>query len=386
MDRIKGPDSENMTTADNQTKAKTVQRNDDSRNKDAQILASLRRKNPDEARFDETSQPEDSSRTTSEESNLSNSKTRVEALRRSRTSSAPKEPMSSVSPTIRKLRHDLVEDADEERDSTVYDSRPQSRKTVYDDEGERVATSKNGYETRDAASLSDVMVVSDLHKGYQMGKKKVPVLRGVNLTVHKGEFLAVVGQSGSGKSTLLHLMGTLDTPDSGTIYFDGQRIDNLSIGQRDVLRNHFIGMIFQFYHLLPELTVFENVLAPLMIRDSVLGYLRKKRQYAREAEELLNLVGLSHRLKHRPNELSGGEMQRASIARALISNPHLLLADEPTGHLDSKASIGVLELLRELNEKKKLTVVMVTHDLGQAQDADRAIRIVDGQVVHESRS
>ncbi|MBR0224450.1 MAG: ABC transporter ATP-binding protein [Thermoguttaceae bacterium] len=230
------------------------------------------------------------------------------------------------------------------------------------------------------------MVVSDLHKGYQMGKKKVPVLRGVNLTVHKGEFLAVVGQSGSGKSTLLHLMGTLDTPDSGTIYFDGQRIDNLSIGQRDVLRNHFIGMIFQFYHLLPELTVFENVLAPLMIRDSVLGYLRKKRQYAREAEELLNLVGLSHRLKHRPNELSGGEMQRASIARALISNPHLLLADEPTGNLDSKASIGVLELLRELNEKKKLTVVMVTHDLGQAQDADRAIRIVDGQVVHESRS
>lgn len=386
MDRIKGPDSENMTTADNQTKAKTVQRNDDSRNKDAQILASLRRKNPDEARFDETSQPEDSSRTTSEESNLSNSKTRVEALRRSRTSSAPKEPMSSVSPTIRKLRHDLVEDADEERDSTVYDSRPQSRKTVYDDEGEHVATSKNGYETRDAASLSDVMVVSDLHKGYQMGKKKVPVLRGVNLTVHKGEFLAVVGQSGSGKSTLLHLMGTLDTPDSGTIYFDGQRIDNLSIGQRDVLRNHFIGMIFQFYHLLPELTVFENVLAPLMIRDSVLGYLRKKRQYAREAEELLNLVGLSHRLKHRPNELSGGEMQRASIARALISNPHLLLADEPTGNLDSKASIGVLELLRELNEKKKLTVVMVTHDLGQAQDADRAIRIVDGQVVHESRS
>lgn len=386
MDRIKGSDSENMTTADNQTKAKTVQRNDDSRNKDAQILASLRRKNPDEARFDETSQPEDSSRTTAEESNLSNSRSRVEALRRSRTSSAPKEPMSSVSPTIRKLRHDVVEDADEERDSTFYESRPQSRKTDYDDEGERVAASKNGYETRDATSLSDVMVVSDLHKGYQMGKKKVPVLRGVNLTVHKGEFLAVVGQSGSGKSTLLHLMGTLDTPDSGTIYFDGQRIDNLSIGQRDVLRNHFIGMIFQFYHLLPELTVFENVLAPLMIRDSVLGYLRKKRQYAREAEELLNLVGLSHRLKHRPNELSGGEMQRASIARALISNPHLLLADEPTGNLDSKASIGVLELLRELNEKKKLTVVMVTHDLGQAQDADRAIRIVDGQVVHESRS
>ncbi|MBR4103778.1 MAG: ATP-binding cassette domain-containing protein, partial [Thermoguttaceae bacterium] len=148
-------------------------------------------------------------------------------------------------------------------------------------------------------------------------------------------------------------------------------------------RNHFIGMIFQFYHLIPEMTTLENVLAPLMIRESFLGYWSKKREYVARAKELLALVGLSHRLKHRPNELSGGEMQRASIARALISNPRVLLADEPTGNLDSKASAGVLKLLRQLNEEQNLTIVMVTHDMSQAADADRAIRLVDGLVVPE---
>lgn len=233
------------------------------------------------------------------------------------------------------------------------------------------------------STASDLMVVSNLKKGYVKAKKLIPVLQGVDLTARQGELLAIVGQSGSGKSTLLHLMGTLDAPDSGTIHFDGQRIDNLSSAQRDVLRNHFIGMIFQFYHLIPEMTTLENVLAPLMIRESFLGYWRKKREYVARAKELLSLVGLSHRLKHRPNELSGGEMQRASIARALISNPRILLADEPTGNLDSKASVGVLKLLRQLNEEQNLTVVMVTHDMAQAADADRAIRLVDGLVVPE---
>ncbi|MBQ7813279.1 MAG: ABC transporter ATP-binding protein [Thermoguttaceae bacterium] len=227
------------------------------------------------------------------------------------------------------------------------------------------------------------MVVSNLKKGYVKGKKLIPVLQGVDLTARQGELLAIVGQSGSGKSTLLHLMGTLDAPDSGTIHFDGQRIDNLSAAQRDVLRNRFIGMIFQFYHLIPEMTTLENVLAPLMIRESFWGYWSKKREYVARAKELLALVGLSHRLKHRPNELSGGEMQRASIARALISNPRVLLADEPTGNLDSKASVGVLKLLRRLNEEQNLTIVMVTHDMSQAADADRAIRLVDGLVVPE---
>lgn len=234
-----------------------------------------------------------------------------------------------------------------------------------------------------STAAPDLMVVSNLKKGYVKAKKLIPVLQGVDLTARQGELLAIVGQSGSGKSTLLHLMGTLDAPDSGTIHFDGQRIDNLSAAQRDVLRNRFIGMIFQFYHLIPEMTTLENVLAPLMIRESFWGYWSKKREYVARAKELLALVGLSHRLKHRPNELSGGEMQRASIARALISNPRVLLADEPTGNLDSKASAGVLKLLRQLNEEQNLTIVMVTHDMSQAADADRAIRLVDGLVVPE---
>lgn len=233
------------------------------------------------------------------------------------------------------------------------------------------------------SSVSELLVVSNLKKGYVKGKKLIPVLQGVDLNVHKGELLAVVGQSGSGKSTLLHLMGTLDIPDSGTIHFDGQRIDNLPSAQRDVLRNRFIGMIFQFYHLIPEMTTLENVLAPLMIRDSIFGFLRKRSKYVDRAKELLDLVGLSHRLRHRPNELSGGEMQRASIARALITEPRVLLADEPTGNLDSKASLGVLELLRKLNKEKNLTIVMVTHDMSQARDSDRAVRIVDGMIVKE---
>ena len=144
-----------------------------------------------------------------------------------------------------------------------------------------------------------------------------------------------------------------------------------------------IGMIFQFYHLIPEMTMLENVLAPLMIRDSVFEYWRNRSKYIAKAKDILGLVGLSHRLKHRPNELSGGEMQRASIARALIAEPRVLLADEPTGNLDSKTSIGVLKLLRKLNEERNLTVVMVTHDMGQAAEADRAIRLVDGLVVPE---
>jgi len=142
-------------------------------------------------------------------------------------------------------------------------------------------------------------------------------------------------------------------------------------------------MIFQFYHLIPEMTTLENVLAPLMIRDSIFSYLRKRPNYVKRAKEMLDLVGMSHRLRHRPNELSGGEMQRVSIARALITEPRVLLADEPTGNLDSKASIGILKLMRRLNEEQKLTIVMVTHDMGQAQDADRAIRLVDGLVVPE---
>ncbi|MCL2349796.1 MAG: ABC transporter ATP-binding protein, partial [Planctomycetaceae bacterium] len=203
------------------------------------------------------------------------------------------------------------------------------------------------------------LVAIDLFKSYKKGKLNVPVLNGVNLGVRQGELLAIVGQSGSGKSTLLHLLATLDAPDSGSIHFDGQRIDSLSSGQRDLLRNRFIGMIFQFYHLIPEMTTLENVLSPIMIRESVWGYMTRRSVYKKQATELLERVGLAHRLHHKPNELSGGEMQRAAIARALIARPQILLADEPTGNLDSKSAKEVLELLHALNQEEKVTIVMV---------------------------
>lgn len=380
---------------------------DETKNSDARILATLRR------RPTASSTP-----TSSTEESRARGDSRAEALKRLVASNAPKEPISALSPALRDLRKELnsnvvttgssdatVDLIEAELESNVSKTSPNLRNVSdsFLDEGESGSSDKRRIdespfrpvvldrkaekiETPDSekkTDVSDLVVVSELRKGYVKGKKLIPVLQGVNLTVRKGELLAVVGQSGSGKSTLLHLMGTLDVPDSGTIHFDGQRIDNLPSAQRDVLRNRFIGMIFQFYHLIPEMTTLENVLAPLMIRDSILGYFRKRPEYVSRAKELLDLVGLSHRLRHRPNELSGGEMQRASIARALITNPRVLLADEPTGNLDSKASLGVLDLLRKLNQEKNLTIVMVTHDMSQAKDADRAVRIVDGWVVPE---
>lgn len=227
--------------------------------------------------------------------------------------------------------------------------------------------------------LDAQLSVCDLKKSYQKGPVIIPVLRGVSLNVYEGELLSIIGKSGSGKSTLLHLLATLDAPDEGEIYFDGQRIDNLGGLERDGLRNRYLGMIFQFYHLLPELTTLENVLAPLMIGHSVWGYLRHRREIFQKAKHLLNLVGLSHRLRHRPRELSGGEMQRAAIARALVSDPQVLLADEPTGNLDYGSGREILDLLRRLNAEQNLTIVMVTHDLSIAQMADRSVELVQGR-------
>jgi lipoprotein-releasing system ATP-binding protein len=219
-----------------------------------------------------------------------------------------------------------------------------------------------------------------LEKSYRKGKLVVPVLKGVDFSIREGGFVAVVGQSGCGKSTLLHLLGTLDAPDEGEIHFEGQRIDNLRPRSRDQLRNEHIGMIFQFYHLLPELSTLENVLAPIMIRYGVLNYWRHKRQHVERAKELLEMVKLDHRLTHKPRELSGGEMQRTAIARALIAQPKLLLADEPTGNLDQKTGGEILTLLKQLNRDHGLTVVMVTHDQAIAKQADHVVRLVEGKV------
>ena len=226
----------------------------------------------------------------------------------------------------------------------------------------------------------DQLHTIDLHKSYHKSSIEVPVLRGVSMSVRKGEFLAIVGQSGSGKSTLLHLLGTLDAPDMGEIHYAGQRIDNLKPSARDALRNRTFGMIFQFYHLLPELTTLENVLTPLMIRHGAWNYLRNRQKHRIRAEELLELVGLSHRLRHKPRELSGGEMQRAAIARALIVEPDLLLADEPTGNLDQGTGQEIIRILRTLNHQQNLTIVMVTHDRTIADQADRIVRLTSGRI------
>jgi lipoprotein-releasing system ATP-binding protein len=217
-------------------------------------------------------------------------------------------------------------------------------------------------------------------KTYWKGKIEVPVLAGVDLHVEEGEMIAVVGASGSGKSTLLHILGLLDVPDSGTVELDGARIDNVSERQRDRLRNGTFGFIFQFYHLLPELTALENVLAPQLIRHGLWSYTKERRRLRREGTELVERVGLGHRLTHLPAELSGGEMQRAAIARALAGRPSVLLADEPTGNLDAGNGQAVLDLLRDLNRERGVTMILVTHDQQIAQQTDRVVRLAEGRI------
>ncbi len=217
-------------------------------------------------------------------------------------------------------------------------------------------------------------------KTYRKGKNEVPVLRWVDLEVERGEMVAVMGASGSGKSTLLHILGLLDAPDAGTVMLEGNRIDDQSDRERDRLRNDTFGFIFQFYHLLPELTALENVLMPQLIRHSVWSYLANRRRLRHEGTELMERVGLGHRLSHLPAELSGGEMQRAAIARALAGRPKVLLADEPTGNLDADNGQGVLALLRDLNRERALTMILVTHDQHIAQQADRVVRLAEGRI------
>jgi lipoprotein-releasing system ATP-binding protein len=231
-----------------------------------------------------------------------------------------------------------------------------------------------------------ILAMPELHisavaveKAYRKGVHLVPVLHGVDISARKGEFLSIVGQSGSGKSTLLHLIGLLDGPDEGEIHLDGQRIDDLPARTRDELRNRVFGFVFQFYHLLPELSLIENVLSPLMIRHSVFSYWKQRRAFNDAAREMIDRVGLGHRLSHRPSELSGGEMQRAAIARALVARPEILLADEPTGNLDAGSGREIMDLLVRLNEQEALTIIMVTHDAAVAAQAHRTVRLKEGR-------
>ena len=224
--------------------------------------------------------------------------------------------------------------------------------------------------------------VRSLKKTYRLGKVDVPVLRGISLDVRDGEFLAILGASGSGKSTLLHLLGGLDRPDrtEHEITFAGTNLTNMSAGARDAFRNTSVGFVFQFYHLLPELTVLENVLIAAMIAHGRFTYTRRSSELREYATQLLNTVGLGHRLSHRPSELSGGERQRVAIARALMNKPRVLLADEPTGNLDRETGKTILDLFTSLH-KAGQTMVVVTHDSATAARADRIVRLRDGLVV-----
>ena len=227
---------------------------------------------------------------------------------------------------------------------------------------------------------SPLMRVRNVRKSYRSGGGMLEVLRGVDLDLEPGAFVAVIGQSGCGKSTLLHLMGLLDTPDSGEVHLDGTRIDNLPATRRDRLRNTAIGMVFQSYHLLPEFDSLENVLAPLLVRHGVVEWLRVRSEAKQRACALLERFGLGGRLHHKPRQLSGGEMQRVAIARALMARPRVLLADEPTGNLDEASGTGILDTLCELNQRDGLSIVLVTHDAAIARRADRIVRLVAGHV------
>ena len=225
-----------------------------------------------------------------------------------------------------------------------------------------------------------MLVADNLHKTYRRNADVVRVLQGVDLDVEVGEFLAIVGASGSGKSTLLHLLGTLDRPDAGTVTLEGKRIDNLGARDRDRLRNGTFGFIFQFYHLLPELTALQNVMMPALVGSTVFNWWGKRRDAARRAEEMLERVGLKARVRHKPREMSGGEMQRTAIARALVSRPRVLFADEPTGNLDAESGAEIVRLLRSLNHDDGITILMVTHNLELVRHTDRVVRMVSGRL------
>ena len=226
--------------------------------------------------------------------------------------------------------------------------------------------------------MSNLLEVRGLCKTYTIGLNRVEVLTGIDLDLEAATTTALVGASGAGKSTLLHLLGALDRPSSGSVSFRNEDLFRKSDRELAVFRNRSIGFVFQFHHLLPEFTALENVMMPALIA-------RIAREKARAtAEELLNDVGLGHRMTHRPGELSGGEQQRVAIARALALSPELLLADEPTGNLDMKTSEGVHALLAELQRKKGLTLVVVTHNELLATSMGRTVRLVDGRLEQHS--
>ena len=222
--------------------------------------------------------------------------------------------------------------------------------------------------------MSEILVAKNINKIYDEGSIRTQVLTGLNLTVNAGERIAIVGTSGSGKSTLLHLLGGLDVPSSGEVWLHGQCLNHMNETERGEMRNKYLGFIYQFHHLLPEFTAIENVAMPLLLRKEV--PVKEARQ---QSIDLLERVGLGHRLEHRPGELSGGERQRVAIARALVTKPSLVLADEPTGNLDYDNAQSIFGLLAELQDTMKTALLMVTHDRSLAAMADRQMLLKNGK-------
>ena len=220
--------------------------------------------------------------------------------------------------------------------------------------------------------------VNNVSKSFALGKASVPVLKNINLTISDGDFVSIMGPSGSGKSTLLYLMGGLDNVSEGSIVINGKEICKLSDELQSKMRRKEIGFIFQFYNLIPNLTVEENIMLPALLDGADKKKLKKK------VDELLTLVGLQERRKHTPRELSGGQQQRTAIARALVTNPDIIFADEPIGNLDSKSGVEVLKLLQKINRESGKTIVMVTHSEESTQYGNRVIRLKDGHVVEQA--
>jgi len=228
--------------------------------------------------------------------------------------------------------------------------------------------------------MSEILKANNIVKSYKMGQSTLKVLTGATFSLEKGQFVAIIGASGSGKSTLLHILGALDRADNGTVEYHGNDINEFSSRRLNKYRNRTVGFVFQFYHLLDELTVLENTILPSMAQTSVLGWISRRKTAKKTATELLERLGLAERIKHKPYQLSGGERQRVAIARALINRPELLLADEPTGNLDFETGNGILDILEEFSRDGQ-TIVMVTHDDRIAARAHRTVKLTDGKIV-----